>query len=258
MLTFRNSLAVFILVIAGLIVYDYSHDLSVWAYVIPFLAGGVLVAWGCYFIQSDFFLKAFYSGDPHKNEISITFDDGPHENTPVLLDILARHQVKAAFFCIGKNISGRENIVRRISEEGHVIGNHSYSHNNMIDLWPLNKLLADVTMAENEIQRTTGKKCKLFRPPYGVTTPLIAEMVKKKKYSVIGWDVRSYDTTIKDKERLMKRIFRLMKNGSVILLHDTTPGIDIVLENVIAQAKNMNLKIVGIEKLLGIKAYETE
>jgi len=258
MLTFRNASVVFILVIVGLIIYDYQHDLSVWGYVITFFTGSLLIAWGCYFIQSGFFVKAFYKGDTDKNEISITFDDGPHENTPVLLDILARHQLKAAFFCIGKNIPGRENIIQRITGEGHVVGNHSYSHNNMIDLWPLNKLMADVSMADDEIQKATGKKCKLFRPPYGVTTPIIAAMVKRKKYSVIGWNVRSYDTTIKNKERLMKRIFRLMKNGSVILLHDTTPGIDIVLENIIAQAKNMNLKIVGIEKLLGIKAYETE
>ena len=181
MLTFRNSLIVFILVMAGLIFYDCNHELSAWWYLITFLAGSLLVAWGCYFIQSQFFVKALYEGPSDKNEIAITFDDGPHENTPILLDILARHNVKAAFFCIGKNIFGKENIMKRISEEGHVIGNHSYSHSNMIDLWPLNKLTADVNLAEDEIQKTIGKKCKLFRPPYGVTTPLIAKMVKKKK-----------------------------------------------------------------------------
>jgi len=257
MLTFRNTFTVFILVMAGLIFYDYSHELSAWVYVITCLAESMLIAWGCYFIQSDFFVKALCGGDPGKNEIAITFDDGPHENTPVLLDILGKHQVKAAFFCIGKNISGKENILTRITEEGHVVGNHSYSHNNLIDLWPIKQLVADVAHAEDEILRVTGKKCRLFRPPYGVTTPLIASLVKKKKFTVIGWNVRSYDTSIKDKDRLMKRIFRLMKNGSIILLHDSTPGIDIVLEKVLGQAKQMNLNIVGIEKLLGIKAYET-
>ena len=256
MLTFRNTLIAFILVMTGLIIYDYKNELSVWAYVITFLAASLLVAWGCYFIQSGFFVKALCDGDPAKNEIAITFDDGPHENTPLLLDILARNQVKAAFFCIGKNISGRENLLKRITNEGHVIGNHSYSHSNMIDLWPLNKLVADVTQAENEIQKATGKKCRLFRPPYGVTTPLIARLVKKKNLTVIGWNVRSYDTSIKNQDRLLKRIFGLMKNGSVILLHDSTPGIDIVLEKVLGQAKIMNLTVVGIDKLLGIKAYE--
>jgi peptidoglycan/xylan/chitin deacetylase (PgdA/CDA1 family) len=256
MLTFRNSLIVFICVMAGLIIYDYNHELSFWAYFITFLAGSLLVGWGCYFIQSQFFVKAYYKGSSTANEIAITFDDSPHENTPMLLDILAKHNIKAAFFCIGKNISGREHILKRISGEGHVVGNHSYSHDNLIDLWPLKKLNADVSLAENSIEKTIGKRCKLFRPPYGVTTPLIARMVKKNNYTVVGWSVRSYDTSIKDKVKLMNRIFRLMKNGSVILLHDSTPGIDIVLENVIGQAKKMNLNIVGIEKLLGIKAYE--
>ena len=258
MLTFRNTLIAFILVMTGLIIFDYSHELSIWWYIATFLIASLMVAWGCYFIQSGFFVKALYSGDPDQKEIAITFDDGPHENTPVLLDILASNQVKAAFFCIGKNIPGREKIINRILDEGHVIGNHSYSHSNMIDLWPLNRLIDDVTRAENEILKTTGKKVKLFRPPYGVTTPLIARMVKKKKYTVIGWNVRSYDTSIKSQDKLLKRIFRLMKNGSIILLHDSTPGIDIVLEKILARAKNMNLNVVGIEQLLGIKAYETE
>src|SRR5678816_4108607 len=98
MLTFRNTLVVFVLVMTGFIVYDYSNHLSAWVYVITFLAASLLVAWGCYFIQSGFFVKALYEGDPEKNEIAITFDDGPHENTPVLLDILGKHQVNAAFF----------------------------------------------------------------------------------------------------------------------------------------------------------------
>jgi peptidoglycan/xylan/chitin deacetylase (PgdA/CDA1 family) len=242
---------------AGLIIYDYDHEVSAWVYVLTCLAESLLVAWGCYFIQSEFFVKALYGGDPAKNEIAITFDDGPHANTPVLLNILDKHKVKASFFCIGKNIPGMENILSRILEEGHVIGNHSYSHSNMIDLWPYKKLIEDITHAEEEILRVTGKKCTMFRPPYGVTTPLIAKLVKKKKFTVIGWNVRSYDTSIRNKDKLMKRIFRLMKNGSVILLHDSTPGIDIVLEKIIGQAKEMNLNIVGIEKLLGIKAYET-
>jgi peptidoglycan/xylan/chitin deacetylase (PgdA/CDA1 family) len=258
MLTFRNTLTIFILLMAGFIIYDYNHEISVWIYAVTFVAASLVVAWGCYFIQSDFFVSALCEGDRGKNEIAITFDDGPHENTPVLLDILGKHKVQAAFFCIGKNISGRENIMKRITEEGHVVGNHSYSHDNLIDLWPLKKLVADVSHAENEILRATGKKCRLFRPPYGVTTPLIAKLVMKKKFTVIGWSVRSYDTTIKDKDKLMKRIFRLMRSGSVILLHDSTPGIDIVLEKILGQARQMNLNVVGIEKLLGIKAYETK
>lgn len=257
MLTFRNTAVVYVLLNLGLMAYDHFYPLSFWYYVVLFLLASLVVAWGCYFIQSGFFLKARCDGNPAQNKISITFDDGPHPNTPVILDLLKQHHAKAAFFCIGKNIPGRESILQRIANEGHVIGNHSYSHSNMIDLFPIKKLKADVSAADEIIYQVIGKRNRLFRPPYGVTTPIVARMVKEKKYEVIGWNVRSYDTSIKDKDRLLRRIFKRMRNGSVILLHDSTPGIEIVLQKVLEKARQLNLEVVGIEELFQIKAYET-
>jgi peptidoglycan-N-acetylglucosamine deacetylase len=257
MLTFHNTVIAFIGVMLILVGYDYTHELSAMFYAVPAIAVVLAVSWGCYFIQSGFFLKAKCSGDRTKNEIALTFDDGPHEKTPVILDVLKRNNAKAAFFCIGKNIAGNENVLQRIVAEGHLVGNHSYSHSNLIDLFPLNMVLEDVAKADDLILRATGKKSRLFRPPYGVTTPVIAKVVRERKYETIGWDVRSYDTSIKSRDRLMKRIFRLVKNGSVILLHDSTPGIEIVLERVLEYAREKNLKIVSIEEMFRIKAYES-
>jgi peptidoglycan/xylan/chitin deacetylase (PgdA/CDA1 family) len=257
MLTFRNTAICYILLNAGLLIYDYQHPLSAWFYIVPFLIVSLIVAWGCYFIQSGFFLKAYCDGDVHENKIALTFDDGPHEATPVILDLLKQFNAKAAFFCIGKNIPGKEHIVRRIAEEGHVVGNHSFSHSNMIDFFPIDKLTKDVSKTDDLIYKTIGKRSRLFRPPYGVTTPVIARLVKKKKYDTIGWNVRSYDTSIKDKDRLMKRIFTQTKNGSVILLHDSTPGIEIVLQKILEHTRQKNLRVVGIEELFKIKAYES-
>jgi len=256
MLTFRNTAIVYIFLVLGLMGYDYQHELSVWYYLLSFLAVSLVVSWGCYFIQSGFFLKAYCGGDESKNQVALTFDDGPCDQTHVVLDTLKRHGVKAAFFCIGKNIPGRENILKRMAEEGHIVGNHSWSHSNVIDFYPFNKLMSDVSKTDDIIFDVIRKKNRLFRPPYGVTTPIIARLVKAKKYAVIGWNVRSYDTSIKSRDRLLKRIFTQMKNGSVILLHDTTPGIEIVLEKVLERARDKNLKVVSIEELFGIKAYE--
>ena len=257
MLTFYKTAIVFVAIMLGLMAYDYNHELSLWFYFVPFFIASLIVSWGCYFIQSGFFLKAYCGGDKNKNQVAITFDDGPHENTPVVLDTLKQNNVKAAFFCIGKNFAGREAIVRRIIEEGHIIGNHSYSHSNMIDFYPIKKLNEDVSKADELILRSTGKKNTLFRPPYGVTTPTVARMVKEKKYQVIGWNVRSYDTSIKDKDKLLRRILSRMGNGSVILLHDTTPGIEIVLQKVLDHARKKNLNVVSIEEMFQIKAYES-
>ncbi len=257
MLTYRDTSVVFILVFLGLMSYDYAHDLSVWYYITTVLLFGLAIFLGSYFIQSGFFLKAHCDGEKRKNQIAITFDDGPHENTSMILDVLKRNNATATFFCIGKNIEGREDTIRRIAEEGHIVSNHSYSHHNFFDFFAIKKLKQDVVKTDDLILKITGKRNKLFRPPFGVTTPNIAQMVKEMDYSVIGWNLRSYDTSIKDHERLLKRILTRIENGSVILLHDTTPGIEIVLQKVLDHAREKNLKVVSIEELFQINAYET-
>jgi peptidoglycan/xylan/chitin deacetylase (PgdA/CDA1 family) len=225
-------------------------------YLVPFLAVSLIVAWGCYFIQSGFFLKAYCEGDSRINQMAITFDDGPHEKTSALLDILKRYDAKATFFCIGKNIPGRENVLGRMAAEGHIVGNHSYSHSPLIDFFPFNKLDEDVSKTDELLFQVLGKKNRIFRPPYGVTTPIVARLVKRKRYHVIGWNLRSYDTSIKDHDKLMRRINMRLKNGSVLLLHDSTPGIEIVLEKVLLQAAAQQLQVVSIEQLFHIKAND--
>ncbi|CAN5386257.1 polysaccharide deacetylase family protein [soil metagenome] len=257
MLNFRNILIVFVLVMLGLFAYDFGHQLSTRIYLMPILLLSIFIGWGCYFIQSGFFLKTFFVGPENKNEIAITFDDGPHENTPAVLNVLDRFKTKAAFFCIGKNIEGRESILKSVSESGHLIGNHSYSHSNIFDFFSVKRLVEDVSKSDELIYKITGKRNKLFRPPFGVTTPNIATMVSRRNYSVIGWSIRSYDTMIKSHDKLLERIFTRMKNGSVILLHDSTPNIEIVLEKVLEKAQQMNLKVVSIEEMFKIQAYET-
>lgn len=257
MLNFRNTSIVFILIIFGLMAYDSMYDLSAWYYFIAVFLFSLTIFFGSYFIQSGFFLKAYCAGDDNKGQIAITFDDGPHENTPIILDVLKKNNATASFFCIGNNITGRENIISRISGEGHVISNHSFSHHNLFDFFSVKKLRQDVSKTDDLIFQCTGKRNKLFRPPFGVTTPNIAQMVREMDYKVIGWNLRSYDTTIKDHGRLLKRILNGIKNGSVILLHDTTPGIEIVLQKILDHARKENLKVVSIEEMFQISAYES-
>ena len=257
MLNFRDSSIVFILIMLGLMAYDYMYHISVWYYFIAFILFSLTIFFGSYFIQSGFFLKAYCNGDDNEGQIAITFDDGPHENTILILDVLKKNNATAAFFCIGKNIAGKENIVKRINDEGHIVSNHSFSHHNLFDFFFVKKLKQDVSKTDELILQSTGKRNKLFRPPFGVTTPNIAQMVKEMDYKVIGWNLRSYDTTIKDHGKLMNRILKGIKNGSLILLHDTTPGIDIVLQKVLDRARERNLKVVSIEEMFQINAYES-
>ncbi len=256
MLKYRDASIGFMVIMLGMMGYDYLHGISYWYYIALVFMFSLVIFLGSYFIQSGFFLKAFCEGDKNKNQIAITFDDGPHANTPVILDVLKKNGSTAAFFCIGKRIAGNEEIIKRISSEGHIVSNHSFSHNNLIDFFPLKKLKDDVSKTDQLIFDITGKKNYLFRPPFGVTTPAISQMAADMKYKVMGWNLRSYDTTIKDKDKLLQRILTRIKNGSVILLHDTTPGIADLLQKILDHAKEKNMNIVSLEEMFQIKAHE--
>jgi peptidoglycan/xylan/chitin deacetylase (PgdA/CDA1 family) len=148
----------------------------------------------------------------------ISFDDGPASNyTTEILQLLKQDNVKATFFCIGNRIAGNENIIKKIKEDGHIIGNHSYSHHFWFDIFSSKKMLDDLKKMDQETERVTGMLPKLFRPPYGVTNPNLRKAIIKGDYTPIGWSVRSMDTVIKDEKKLLDKINRSLKPGAVFL-----------------------------------------
>jgi peptidoglycan/xylan/chitin deacetylase (PgdA/CDA1 family) len=173
---------------------------------------------GAYFIGLNFHLPSVNSLNTSQKKVLLTFDDGPHGNTVKVLEILKKNNVNAVFFLIGKNIGGNEFIVKQIVESGHQIGNHSFSHHNWIDVWSTKKVTKDFLHCHELIQ--SYKASNLFRPPYGVTNPNIAKAVKTIGLQSIGWNIRSYDTSIKDVEKIKQRIISRLKPGAIILLHD--------------------------------------
>lgn len=251
MLKFHLTRILFAAALLGLLYYDYGHDVPFACYVILVLAYSLVLFAGSYFIRLNFFLKARNSC-PENGGIAVTFDDGPHANTGKILEVLQKYDSPAAFFLIGKNIPGNEDLVRKMARSGHLLSNHSWSHSNWFDFFSVRKLVDDVTRTDDLIEKLTGVKNRLFRPPFGVTTPNIARMVKKKGYRVIGWNLRSLDTTIRDKDKLLNRIFTRMKPGSVILLHDTTPGIDQIVERLLLHAQERKMKVVRVDELVGL------
>jgi peptidoglycan/xylan/chitin deacetylase (PgdA/CDA1 family) len=92
---------------------------------------------------------------------------------------------------------------------------------------------------------------KFFRPPYGVTNPTVAKVAKKLGYRVIGWSVRSLDTTIKDPVKVAERVNRRLHPGAVILMHDTRKDLPVILENVIKNALEKGYRFVGLEEMMG-------
>ena len=201
-------------------------------------------------ICSGFYIDVFCRGRTGEKLVALTFDDGPDEiHTPVILDILDKHQVKATFFIIGSKAEKQQDLLRQIVLKGHTPGNHSLSHAFFFDLFGRKKMEQDLKNAEEVIKKVTGNKPDLFRPPYGVTTPVLAKVVKKLGYRAIGWSVRSLDTVIKDKEKLVERVIERLHPGAVILMHDDRKITTEVLEDLILKIKKEDFRFVELEKL---------
>lgn len=216
-----------------------------------------LTAWGSYDIRLSYFAETLCGDSNNSNrEIAITFDDGPHEMTEKILDLLKKFNVKAAFFCIGKQIEQKPEVFKRIISEGHIVGNHSYSHSNLIGFFSTQKMVEEISKTNSIITYFLNKNPKLFRPPFGVTNPNIARAAKQSNMKVIGWNIRSLDTVIKDDEDVFNRVKNKVAPGGIILLHDTSEKSVMVLERLLLFLQSENYKIVTIDKLLNIEAYE--
>ena len=143
------------------------------------------MAWGSRDIHSDFYLKSICKGNRDKREVALTFDDGPDAQvTPMILDVLKEHNIKATFFIIGSKAEMNPELLKRIDKEGHIIGGHSYSHHFFFDFFSSSKMIREMKKTENMIHSIIGKKICLFRPPYGVTNPPLAKSIQSSAVPV--------------------------------------------------------------------------
>ena len=196
-------------------------------------------------------------GDSSKPQIAITFDDGPNGiYTTQVLDILKAKGVNASFFVIGKNVVENENIIQRMIEEGHIIGNHSYLHQFWFSLQSATKIVEELKQTQEAVEAITAKKMSFFRPPYGVTNPNITKAVKTTGVKSIGWSLRSYDTVTDSPSQLMNRLTKKLKNGDIVLFHDHCEATIAILPDFIDYVCNQGFEIVGLDKHIGINAYE--
>lgn len=238
-----------------LVILDTIIGIPLWLYVLLILVWFLMMAMGSFSLSWTFYLKAFTNKKNLKEKkIAITFDDGPNpEFTLKVLDILNHYNAKATFFCIGQNIEKHPEILKAIAEHGHGIGNHSFSHNLMIDFNSTEAWLNEIKQTDNTIYKITGKKTALFRPPFGVTTPKLAKALKVTEHRVIGWNIRSFDTVIKNPKHIAKNITKRIQPGAVILLHDKQTNVLPVLEHLLQFLQKQDYQSATINELLNEK-----
>ena len=213
------------------------------------------------------------------NTVYLTFDDGPiPEVTPWVLEELKKHQAKATFFCIGDNMRKHPEIFKRILDEGHAVGNHTFNHLNgwktETSEYIENVMKAEAGSREYEVGSTkwevrSGKheagrressgdlildinhSTFLFRPPYGKLTGKQSKLLQKKGYKIIMWDVLSadYDSKV-SKKQCLNNVLKHLKPGSIVVFHDSLKAeknLRYVLPKVLEYINNKNWKCESIE-----------
>lgn len=168
---------------------------------------------------------------PSKSKsIYLTFDDGPSSYcTPKVLDLLKKYNAQASFFLIGNNIDKNINIINRIKNEGHTIGNHSIDHDTKTFFKGKKALEQWIDDGEAIILKHTGKPSIGFRPPVGIRTPELRLIMKQKNEQPIMWQHRFFDTTFTFTDSRWKKKIHKIKSGDIILLHDTHQQTDVFL-----------------------------
>lgn len=267
MFTFRNLTILFFILLFALNVAHFAGCRLEWfsghfcshTYIYIVLLFGLYL--GISIIMSFFICSAFHhqatcKGITQEKLCALTFDDGPDRvHTPEILDILRREHLTATFFVIGEKLKGNESLIQVMDSEGHLIGNHSWSHSKWFDFFPSKRMKRELSDTATAISEIIGRAPLLFRPPFGVINPAISNTVNNYSFHMIGWNIRSFDTIFHNQQKTAARIISKLSPGSIILLHDNLAGSSQLLENLIAGLKRHGFRIVPVDQLTQIKAY---
>jgi peptidoglycan/xylan/chitin deacetylase (PgdA/CDA1 family) len=225
----------------------------------------IVLAYGYFIPTSPVFGKVYYKGDNHQKVVALTFDDGPNEPyTSEVLDILDKYNVKATFFCVGKNVELYPDTAKRIVAEGDVLANHSYTHdaNHAVTEYGAR----DLVVAEKAIYETVGVKPHLYRPPHGKKSPWELDAVKDQGMIEVTWSVSTGELGTHSYEKIAKRLVDETHPGEIILLHDgygtshncpqadkslTVKALPLIIEKLQAEGYTF----VTVPELLDVPAY---
>lgn len=178
-------------------------------------------------------------------KIALTFDDGPNQETEKIMSILNEYAIKATFFLVGSNCRNQERLLLKMMEEGHEIGNHSFTHPDFRSL-SLKQAVGEIQATDDQIIATTSVKPLLFRPPYGILPDKFHSIVQKK---IILWTVDSEDwraeTTSMD---IFRRVITDLKDQDIVLLH-TVAKTATILPTLLRELKRQQITCVTVSKL---------
>jgi peptidoglycan/xylan/chitin deacetylase (PgdA/CDA1 family) len=193
---------------------------------------------------------SYYDNFPGK--LALTFDDGPDPYyTPAVLDILRKNNIKGTFFITGINASLYPDIIRKIVEKGHILGNHTYSHINMRTRSTYN-ILEELQITQDLVDRALGYhyKLKLVRPPYGEYDYIVSDLLSHYGQIPVLWQIDSQDWMGYGDYHVLEHLYRQSYRGGVILFHDSYPVAGHILQEFIDHMNNRGFTFITVEDLL--------
>lgn len=230
------------------------------------LAGGVAVAAIAAGYQSmaptgQWYGRTFIGMASGTKKIALTYDDGPNDpHTLHLLEVLAKHNVRATFFLIGRYVRQQQDVVRQIAEGGHVIGNHTFTHPNLI-LQSAADTRRELSDCRGAIHEAIGVHSNLFRPPFGGRRPATLRIARELGLEPIMWNVTGYDWNAPPAAVIERKVSRQIRGGDVMLLHDgghRQMGADrsqtvIATDHLITRYKSEGYEFVTIPQMMANK-----
>lgn len=242
----KHKINILILALNITLICLFVTDLTylIIALIFAFLVFIVIMSVGVINMRFNYFLRSYTR--LKTSECLLTFDDGPDPKlTPIILQTLKEKNVRAIFFVIGERAEQNKEILQQIVADGHTIGNHTYSHHPFLSMQSTSKVKEELLKGQNTLEKLTGKKISLFRPPIGYTNPNIARALQQLRMKNVGWTVRSFDSVYKDDQQFVKRMVSSIKNGTIVLFHD---NLDVTIKNlatIIDQCRQNGIKFVS-------------
>ena len=196
----------------------------------------------------------YYMGDSSEKNLYLTFDAG-YENgyTAGILDVLKKHDVKAAFFLVGNYLKTSPELVKRMVSEGHTVGNHTFSHPDMSAISTEDAFREELSKLEEEYKSVTGKEMlKYYRPPQGKYSEANLKMAKDLGYRTIFWSlayVDWYESDHPTKEEAFNKLIPRVHPGAIVLLHSTSKTNAEILDELLTKWEKMGYKFKSITEL---------